>query len=46
MKKYHFMSLITGELVCSLHDVATTIIKDFKNHHIINFPWKYSKKGF
>lgn len=44
--KYHWMSNVTGEIVCNFIDVIKTIIFDYVDYGVKNFSWQYSHKGF
>ena len=46
MSKYKFQSQITGEITTNIFEVIKIIIADFKGYNLINFKWKYNKKGF
>lgn len=46
MKKYKYMSDVTGEIVPNLWAVIKTICFDFKEYGIVNLKWKYNKNGF
>lgn len=45
-KKYHYISLQTGEVLPNLLSVIKTVFKDYKHYRIKNFKWSYSRKGF
>jgi len=46
MRRYKYMSQVTGELLPNLWSVIKTIYSDFKIYGIVNLKWKYNKNGF
>ena len=43
---YRWESQITGELIENLSGVIKTILEDLKCYKILNWKWKYNRKGF
>jgi hypothetical protein len=43
---YHWKSLKTGEIQSNIFGVIGAVICDLQYFHLINFKWKYSRKGF
>jgi hypothetical protein len=46
IRKYKYMSQVTGELIPDFWSVIKTIYSDFKTFGIINLKWKYKRDGF
>ena len=46
MRKYHWQSQVTGEILESFTEVVKAFFLDFKHYKIINVRWKYKKEGF
>lgn len=46
MKKYHFMSLTTGEIASNLLDVLRIALRDVLIAPRVLHKWKYSREGF
>lgn len=45
-RRYHWMSMETGEIVRNLCGVIRAIIIDRRHFRAWNMPWKYSAKGW
>ena len=46
MKKFHWLSLDTGELHTSIFSVFKMILQSKKHYKFWALKWKYSKKGW
>ena len=46
MKKYHWVSNKTGELVPNLRVLLYTIWENLWKFHILDISWSYSREGF
>lgn len=46
MRKFHWVSNVTGELVEGFADVIRAVYEDFRYYHFINLRWKYSARGW
>ena len=46
MKKFRWMSNITGEIVHNIFDVIRVSYQDLTRYHIRNFKWTYNKRGY
>lgn len=46
MRKYHWYSSTTGEIVESFYDVVRTVLRSLFVYHFIDLRWRYNVKGW
>lgn len=44
--RYHWVSKTTGKCVPTLKDVLRAALSDWRNFHMVNVLWTYSKEGW